>query len=217
METMKKHLKEAFKPVLQHYAGAILLCSFQVESAEWCSLVTSVSKTGRPALENEGYTLTSSMTPMLQTLHSQASYPATMDEFDKCTEVKWWWLSCRRPSEDSAGIHITNIPGYFMNLWRSMRDVGNVQCYTKKGCCVSVWKWSRRENPASSENHGVTAGGHRSFGFQSSLSSYWFSDYAGHQQRGELYQQLHTFTSLSLTLLRRWKLLKLLKRSRKRW
>lgn len=34
IETMKKHLKEAFKPVLKHYAGAILLCSFQVESAE---------------------------------------------------------------------------------------------------------------------------------------------------------------------------------------
>lgn len=83
---------------------------------------------------------------------------------DKCTEVKWWWLGCRRPSEDSAGTHITNIPGYFMDLWRSMRDVGNVQCYMKKGCCVSVWKWSRRENPASSENHG---------GFQSSLPSYW--------------------------------------------
>lgn len=80
IETMKKHLKEAFKPVLKHYAGAILLCSFQVESAEWCSLVTSASKTGRPALENGRHALTSSTTPVLQTLHSQASYPATMDE-----------------------------------------------------------------------------------------------------------------------------------------
>lgn len=80
IETMKKHLKEAFKPVLKHYAGAILLCSFQVESAEWCSLVTSASKIGRPALENGRHALTSSTTPVLQTLHSQASYPATMDE-----------------------------------------------------------------------------------------------------------------------------------------
>lgn len=214
IETMKKHLKEAFKPVLQHYAGAIL-----VLFSGWISRTTSLSNISlqNRTSSSRKWGAHSDLLNDPRAANTSLTSTASCHNgwVDKYTEVNWWWLGRRRPSEDSAGTQITKIPGYFTHLTRIMSDVWNVQCCTKKGCCVSVWKWSRRENPASSENRGVTAGGHRSFGFQSSLSSYWFLDYTRRQQRGELYQQLHTFTSLSITLLR--SLLKTLQKEMVNW